>query len=303
MQAAEKKTIEVKKASTLGTVGTKGARSSLPGKAVMDKSKRGAAAKRKTMLDKWCEDDAVVADGNGGRAAVPIHERLSQIRLEHGCSLGEARRILWKDQWGGKSGDEELCAMPARPVDPIADQFVEMDEFVDGDQRAHSAPNSPCGPKGAREGIERAKSAEDAMMAGADLQAALATPSKFPVFAATPGSKARRHSLLYSPSFAKIKGGTPADFIKRATGGTAPLRTSPLAELDTEEPLGTDKAEGSPFTQSRMRVPSASPVGVAAPAGDDSFQSATESPSASPLPGVWCCRSNVHQCVASARLR
>ena len=284
-QAAEKKTMEAKKANTLGAASTKGPRASLPGKAGVDKTKKAALAKRKTMVDKWAEDDSVVADINGGSKAVPIYERLAQIRVEHGCSMGEARRLLWRDQWGVKTGDEDACAMPERPVDPVADQFSEKDEDAGGGTRASSAPNSPCSSKVAGAGIERAKSAEDVKMAGLDGQGMMSTPSKFPVFAATPGSMARRHSLLYSPSFAKIKGGTPADIIKRATGGTAPFRTSPLAEMDTEEHLGCMQAQSSPLADSQTRFPSSSPVGVAAPACDESFQSASESTASSPVPG------------------
>jgi hypothetical protein len=103
------------------------------------------------------------------------------------------------------------------------------------------------------------------------------TPSKFPVFAATPGKDIRRHSLLYSPSFAKIKGGalgrTPADIIKRATGGTAPLRTSPLPELDTSETLGH---VSTPIPNRNARGPSASPIRIDEENG--SFQSEDGSP-------------------------
>ena len=284
-QAADKKTMEAKKTNTLGAASTKGPRASLPGKAGVDKTKKAALAKRKTMVDKWSEDDSVVADINGGSKAVPIYVRIAQIRMERGCSEGEARRLLWADHWGAKKGDEEACAMLERPVDPVADQFSEKDEDAGGGTRASSAPNSPCSSTVAGAGIERAKSAEDVKMAGLDGQRVMATPSKFPVFAATPGSKARRHSLLYSPSFAKIKGGTPADIIKRATGGTAPFRTSPLAEMETEEHLGCMQTESSPLADGQTRFPSSSPVGVAAPTCDESFQSASESPPSSPVPG------------------
>ncbi len=33
-----------------------------------------------------------------------ISERLQKIREEQGCSLGEARRRLWQEQWGGAEG-------------------------------------------------------------------------------------------------------------------------------------------------------------------------------------------------------
>jgi len=115
----------------------------------------------------------------------------------------------------------------------------------------------------------------------------MGTPSKFPVFAATPGKDLRRHSLLYSPSFAKIKGGhggrTPADIIKRATGGTAPMRVSPLAELDTSETLGH---VSTPVVDRSARELTSSPIGMASPGveeeGNDSFRSASDSPTSTP---------------------
>ena len=46
-----------------------------------------------------------------------ISERLQKIREEQGCSLGEARRRLWQEQWGGAEGagcsaDAELREEP-----------------------------------------------------------------------------------------------------------------------------------------------------------------------------------------------
>jgi hypothetical protein len=67
--------------------------------AVQEVDDMGALAKSKTMVDKRAEDDGVVADINGGSEAVPICERLAQIRVELGCSLGEARHLLWRDKW------------------------------------------------------------------------------------------------------------------------------------------------------------------------------------------------------------
>lgn len=94
------------------------------------------------------------------------------------------------------------------------------------------------------------------------------------------GKGYRRHSLLYSPSFAKIRQGvgqiTPSSMIKRATGGTVPVRVSPLAELDTSQTLGHIQTP----TTNRARAFSASPIRVDADNG--SFQSASESPSRLP---------------------
>jgi hypothetical protein len=94
------------------------------------------------------------------------------------------------------------------------------------------------------------------------------------------GKGLRRHSLLYSPSFSKIREGmgqiTPSSMIKRATGGTAPMRVSPLAELDTSESLGHVRTP----IPNRARGPSASPIRV--DDADDSFQSASESPPSRP---------------------
>ena len=132
-QAIEKKTVEPKKASTVGA-GIKATRASLAGTQVKaDKAKKAPINKRKTIsnADKWAEDDHAIAEGGVG-GKVPIHERLQQIRIEYGCGLGEARRIMWQEQWGttGKRQDDDtdVCVQPARPANPIADQFGQDDD-------------------------------------------------------------------------------------------------------------------------------------------------------------------------------
>lgn len=113
------------------------------------------------------------------------------------------------------------------------------------------------------------------------------------------GKGYRRHSLLYSPAFAKIREGmgqiTPSSMIKRATGGTVPVRVSPLAELDTSQTLGHVRTP----TPNRAREFTASPIRV--DGENESFQSASESPSRlpeglsaeSPLISGNSCSSNV----------
>ena len=94
------------------------------------------------------------------------------------------------------------------------------------------------------------------------------------------GKGYRRHSLLYSPAFAKTRQGmgqiTPSSMIKRATGGTVPVRVSPLAELDTSQTLGHVRTP----TPNRVREFTASPIRV--DGESESFQSASESPSRLP---------------------
>ena len=98
-QTADKKAIDTKK-SVPPTAGAKTARASLAGpKVAADKEKKKPVNKRKTLAnpgpDKWAEDETTVTNDQDGRT-VSIHERLQQIRTEHCCTLGEARRILWK---------------------------------------------------------------------------------------------------------------------------------------------------------------------------------------------------------------
>ena len=55
-----------------------------------------------------------------------ISERLQKIREEQGCSLGEARRRLWQEQWGGAEGagcsaDAELMSEEQLDLPPASD--------------------------------------------------------------------------------------------------------------------------------------------------------------------------------------
>jgi hypothetical protein len=55
-----------------------------------------------------------------------ISERLQKIREEQGCSLGEARRRLWQEQWGGAEGagcsaDAELMREEQLDLPPASD--------------------------------------------------------------------------------------------------------------------------------------------------------------------------------------
>ena len=228
-QTADKKTIDTKKVVP-PTAGVRTARASLAGpKVTADKAKKAPVNKRKTLAnpvpDKWADDETTTINDQDG-SKMSVHERLHQIRTEHCCSLGEARRILWKvcsehvaparacipgtltmwastplsctceqNTWGTSATQqtETLCVQPARPVDPVADQFVQDEITEDGgqdipNQRASSAPNTPS----------RAKppSAEAQDKASTDDFAAIDTPSKFPAFAATPGERTQSTHVL-----------------------------------------------------------------------------------------------------------
>ena len=260
---ADKKAFDSKKAVTEKKTGPK-VRASLAGTAQNNIKKDKAAGKqrRQTFADRWEADDSEVAGVNDGTrdGAKSISEKLMAIRMEHGCSMGEARIILWKNTWPQKdASNEDVVLAPDRPADPVADQFGEEVEAVEENERASSAPSTPTGTKV----DNKLRAAQD------DLPMEIGfTPGKAKGLP-TPG---RRHSLLYSPSFAKMRSeGTrangallaPAEIIRRATGGTAPMRASPLAELDTSDALG----------QSLL---TASPVGVASPKDDDESESVSD---------------------------
>ncbi len=98
IQTADKKAVDTKKVVP-PTAGGRTARASLAGpKVTADKAKKAPVNKRKTLAnpvpDKWADDETTINDQDGSKMSV--HERLQQIRTEHCCSLGEARRILWK---------------------------------------------------------------------------------------------------------------------------------------------------------------------------------------------------------------
>jgi hypothetical protein len=97
-QTVDKKTAEAKKAAPPAAA-AKPARASIavPVRVAADKGKMSAVNKRKTFsnADKWAEDENTITNQQDG-SKLSVHERLQQIRAEHCCSLGEARRILWK---------------------------------------------------------------------------------------------------------------------------------------------------------------------------------------------------------------
>ena len=120
--------------------------------------------------------------------------------------------VCEQETWGTSASPqkEAVCVQPARPADPVAHQFVH-DEVIEDDgqdvlmamlmdQRPRSAPNTPLASltKG-QEVLARAKSSDNAHdKQGAEDFEAIDSPSKFPVFAATPGKRrvsARAHVL------------------------------------------------------------------------------------------------------------
>jgi len=112
-------------------------------------------------------------------------------------------RVCEQETWGTSASPqkEAVCVQPARPADPVAHQFVH-DEVIEDDgqdmlmamlldQRPRSAPNTPLASlaKG-QEVLARAKSSDNVHdKQGAEDFEAIDSPSKFPVFAATPGER------------------------------------------------------------------------------------------------------------------
>jgi len=95
-QTADKMT-DAKKAAPPAAAAKPARASVAVSKVAADKGKLEAVKKRKTFsnADKWAEDENTITNQQDG-SKLSVHERLQQIRAEHCCSLGEARRILWK---------------------------------------------------------------------------------------------------------------------------------------------------------------------------------------------------------------
>jgi len=138
-QAAEKKTVECRRGAGInaGPKAARASLAGLPAHKAVDK--KAAVKKRQTFHDKWAEDVSTLlmlckracaccvcvllvrtvvhhgcmkneffvrvkteqdtfADVNDADK-ISMEDKLRELRIEHGCSMGEARRRVWEKTW------------------------------------------------------------------------------------------------------------------------------------------------------------------------------------------------------------